>query len=124
MNVVDSSGWLEYFGEGKNANFFSHAIEDVENLIVPTICMFEVFKRMMFLRDEKEALRAIGVMSLGTTTELNRQLAINAAKISREHKLALADSVILATAQADNATLWTQDEHFKNIENVRYIEKK
>jgi toxin FitB len=124
MNVVDSSGWLEYFGEGKNANFFAPAIEKVDQLIVPTICIYEVFKRMSSLLDEQEALRAVGVMSLGEVIELSRQLSLNAAKISRELKLALADSVILATARANNATLWTQDEHFKGLEDVKYIEKK
>jgi toxin FitB len=124
MNVVASSGWLEYFGEGKNANFFAPLIEDIENLIVPTICIYEVFKRMISLRNEQEALRAVGVMSLGKLIEFNRQLAMNAAKISIDFKLALADSIILATAHANDAILWTQDEHFKNLENVKYIEKK
>lgn len=124
MNVVDSSGWLEYFGEGKNASFFSRPIQDIENLIVPTICIYEVFKRLISLRDKEEALRAIGVMSLGQLVELDRQLAMNAAKISLDLKLALADSVIFATARAHDAILWTQDEHFKDLENVKFITKK
>lgn len=124
MNVVDSSGWLEYFGEGKNASFFAPPIEKVDQLIVPTICIYEVFKRLSALLDEQEALRAVGVMSLGKVMELDRQLSLNAAKISRELKLALADSIILATAKACNATLWTQDEHFKGLEDVKYIQKK
>lgn len=124
MNVVDSSGWLEYFGEGKNANFFARPIQNIENLIVPTICIYEVFKRLISLRNKEEALRAIGVMSLGQLIELDRQLALNAAKISMDFKLALADSIILATAQAYDATLWTQDQHFKDLDGVKYIEKK
>ena len=124
MNVVDSSGWLEYFGDGKNADFFARTIENVDNLIVPTICIYEVFKRMILLRGKEEALRAVGVMSLGQLIELNRQLDLNAAKISLDFKLALADSIILATARANNATLWTQDEHFKGLEGVKYVEKK
>jgi predicted nucleic acid-binding protein len=124
MNVVDSSGWLEYFGEGKNVSFFAAAIEKADELIVPTICMYEVFKRMSSLLDEQEALRAIGVMSLGQVIDLDRQLSLNAAKISREVKLALADSVILATARASSAILWTQDEHFKGLEDVRYVQKR
>ncbi len=86
--------------------------------------MYEVFKRMSSLLDEQEALRAIGVMSLGQVIELDRQLSLNAAKIAREFKLALADSVILATTRANSATLWTQDEHFKGLENVKYVQKK
>ncbi|NJC96898.1 MAG: VapC toxin family PIN domain ribonuclease [Anaerolineales bacterium] len=124
MNIVDSSGWLEYFGEGKNAGFFAPPIEKTDQLIVPTICIFEVFKRLSDLVSEDEALQAIGVMSLGQVVDLNRQLALNAAKISREFKLALADSTILATARANNATLWTQDEHFNGLEDVNYTEKK
>ena len=124
MNVVDSSGWLEYFGEGQNAGFFVPPIEKIDQLIVPTICIYEVFKRLSNLVSEDEALGAVGVMSLGQVVELNRQLALNAAKISRELKLALADSIILATARAHNATLWTQDEHFKDLDGVKYIEKK
>ena len=124
MNVVDSSGWLEYFGEGKNASFFARPIQDIENLIVPTICIYEVFKRLLSLRDKEEALRAVGVMSLGQLMELDRQRALNAARISLDLKLALADSIILATARAAGATLWTQDEHFKDLEDVKYVAKR
>jgi toxin FitB len=109
---------------GEKANFFARPIQDLENLIVPTICINEVFKRLSSLRDKEEALRAIGVMSLGHLIELNRQLAMNAAKLSLDLKLALADSVILATARANEATLWTQDEHFKELDGVKFIEKK
>jgi len=124
MNVIDSSGWLEYFGEGKNASFFARPIQDIENLIIPTICIYEVFKLLLSLRGKEEALRAIGVMSLGQVIELNRQLAMNAARISLDFKLALADSIILATAHAYDATLWTQDKHFKDLDGVKFIEKK
>ncbi len=124
MNVVDSSGWLEYFSDTENASFFAKAIQDIENLIVPTICIYEVFKRMTVLEGKDSALRAVGVMSLGKVIDLTFQISLSAAKISLEHKLALADSAILAIARANNATLWTQDEHFKNLEGVKYIEKK
>jgi toxin FitB len=124
MNVVDSSGWLEYFSNGKNVRFFARVIEDIDDLIVPTICIYEVFKRMILLRGEQEALRAVSAMSLGQVIELNRQVAMNAAKISLDFKLSLADSLILATARANDATLWTQDEHFKGLESVKYREKK
>jgi toxin FitB len=124
MNVVDSSGWLEYFGDGKNASFFHRPIQDIENLIVPTICIYEVFQRLLSLREKEEALRAVGVMSLGQLVELDRQLALNAARISLDLKLALADSIILATTRAAEATLWTQDEHFKDLEDVKYVAKR
>ena len=124
MNVVDSSGWIEYFVNGRNADFFNSPIRDTDNLLVPTIFLYEVFKRILLELGEDEALQVTGIMSLGTIVELNRDIAIHAANISLELKLAMADSIILATARANNATLWTQDEHFKGSEGVKYIEKK
>jgi predicted nucleic acid-binding protein len=124
MNVVDSSGWLEYFTEGANADFFAAPIQKTEQLLVPSVCIYEVFKRLLVERDEDAALLAVGLMSHGREIELNRNIAIEAAHISRSLKLAMADSIILATARLHNATLWTQDEHFKDIEGVQFIEKK
>lgn len=124
MNVVDSSGWIEYFTDGGNADFFAPPIRDVDKLIVPTICIYEVFKRLLAERDEDSALLSVGLMSHGREATLDRNIAVEAAQISRELKLAMADSVILATARAHNATLWTQDEHFKGMDGVKYVEKK
>ena len=124
MNVVDSSGWIEYAADGENAEFFKRPIRDVENLLVPTVCLYEVFKIVLRQFGEETALELIGQMSSGTLVDLDRQIAINAAKISTELKLAMADSIILATARLHNATLWTQDEHFKDLDGVKYIEKK
>lgn len=124
MNVVDSSGWVEFAIDEENADFFARPIRASEKLLVPTVCMYEVFKLVLRALGEERALEVIGQMSSGTTVELSRQIAINAARISNELKLAMADSIILATAKIYNATLWTQDEHFKDIEGVKYIEKK
>lgn len=124
MNVVDSSGWIEYFINGPNTDLFASPIQDTENLIVPTICLYEVFKRVLLVLGDDKALKTIGQMSLGTVKVLDRNIAMRAAQISLEIKLAMADSIILATARSFNATLWTQDEHFKDLEGVRYIEKK
>lgn len=124
MNVVDSSGWIEYFINGANADFFSTPIQDSENLIVPTICIYEVFKRVLLKLGDDRALKTIGQMSLTTVVDLDRSIAMQAAQISLETKLAMADSIILATARKYDATLWTQDEHFKDLEGVHYIEKK
>jgi len=124
MNVVDSSGWIEYFINGPNADLFASPIQDTENLIVPTICLYDVFKRVLLVLGDDKALKTIGQMSLGTFKVLDRNIAMRAAQISLEIKLAMADSIILATARGFNATLWTQDEHFKDLEGVRYIEKK
>ncbi len=123
MNVVDSSGWLEYFTKGPNGPFFLPIIQDTLNLIVPTVVIYEVFKRVVTMMGEEAALNIAGFMSSGQEVDLDRKLAIDAGYISLELKLAMADSIILATAQEYEATLWTQDAHFKDIEGVRYIEK-
>jgi predicted nucleic acid-binding protein len=123
MNVVDSSGWLEYFAEGKNAEFFAPAIEDTEHLLVPVICIYEVFKRVMQQRGLGAAQANIGDMQGGCIIDLDAALAMSAAKISVELKLAMADSLILATTRAYQAMLWTQDEHFEGMEGVQYVGK-
>jgi predicted nucleic acid-binding protein len=124
MNLVDSSGWIEYFANGKNVQFFTPPIQDLENLLVPSICIYEVFKRMALVLGEESALQAVGIMSSGTVVEMDLKIALDAAQHSLKRKLAMADSIILATAQAYEAILWTQDAHFKDIEGVEYIEKK
>jgi toxin FitB len=124
MNVVDSSGWLEYFINGKNTAFFAPAIEDSQNVIVPTISLFEVFKRVLVEKDRDNALEAVALMKEGHVVDLDDNLALVAAELSYELKLPLADSIILATARANNATLWTQDAHFKDVEGVKYLQKK
>ncbi len=124
MNVVDSSGWVEYFNKGPNAHVFLPPIQDTQNLIVPTICLYEVFKKVNLQFGEETALQAMAVMTLGKVVELDRDLAVDSALVSTEMKLAMADSIILATARGYGAILWTQDEHFKNIPGVKFISKK
>jgi predicted nucleic acid-binding protein len=123
MNVVDSSGWLEYFINGNNANFFAPIIENTEDVLVPTISLFEVYKRVLIEKDRNDALEAIAIMKGGSLIDLDDNLALVAAELSYEFKLPLADSIILATARANDATLWTQDAHFQDLEGVKYIEK-
>ena len=121
MNVVDSSGWLEYFADGINADFFAPAIIDVSNLVVPSVIIYEVFKKVFQQRGENEALQAVAIMYQGLVVELDIKIALTAARISLDLKLPMADSIIYATAKAYNAILWTQDSHFQDIQNVRYI---
>jgi toxin FitB len=123
MNLVDSSGWLEYLADGPNAGFFAPTIEDVNRLIVPTISLLEVFKRVLQQRDENDALQAVALMKQGAVVDLDSALAINAAKLGKDLKLPLADSIILATAKACDATVWTQDSDFEGLEGVRFIAK-
>ncbi len=123
MNIVDSSGWLEYFANGPNADFYAPAIENVSELIVPSISIYEVFKRVLQQRSESEALLAIALMEQGQVVNLDTIIALSSARMSIDLKLPMADSVMLATARAFNAALWTQDSDFKGIEDVQYIEK-
>lgn len=123
MNVVDSCGWLEYFADGQNADFFAPIIEHTALLIVPSISLFEVFKRVLQQRGENEALRAVALMQQGRVVPLDDALALSAAKLSFDLKLPMADSLILATARAHTAVLWTQDDDFARIQGVQYIQK-
>jgi len=120
VNVVDSSGWLEYFSDGPAANFFAPAIEKTDALVVPTLSLYEVFKRILQQRDESAALNAVALMQQGTVVELTASLALSAATIGAQLKLPLADSVIYATARAHEAILWTQDSDFEGLPHVRY----
>jgi toxin FitB len=124
LNLVDSSGWLEYFTNSANAFFFAPAIEDEKHLPVPAISIYEVFKKLLVETDEGIAIQAISQMQLGKVIPLDESLAINAAKLGNDLKLALANSIILATAYLFKATLFTQDDHFKNIHGVKFIAKK
>ena len=124
MNIVDSSGWLEYFADGENAGFFAPVIEDTGNLIVPVICVYEVFKRILLVQGLDVAELRIADLYKGQQADLTAPLALSAAQLSVEYKLPMADSLILGTARAYDATLWTQDEHFKSIPGVKFIAKK
>lgn len=124
MNVVDSSGWLEYFAGGPNANFFAKPIEATAELVVPTLSLYEVFKKIAQQRGEGDALQAVAVMQQGKVVELSSTLTLSAAKVSMQLSLPMADSVMLATARASNAVLWTQDADFATVPGVRYVAKK
>jgi len=123
MNLVDSSGWLEYFADGRNARFFAPALEDTENLIVSTINIYEVFKRVLQQRGEDAALQAVALMQQANIVDVTSPIAIDAANISTELKLPMADSIILATARAYGATLWTQDADLYGLPGVRFTKK-
>lgn len=123
MNIVDSCGWLEFFADGPHADFYAAAIADTEHLFVPTVTLFEVFKRVLQQRDEDSALQAVAIMHQGRILELSAELALLAAKLGHTHKLPMADAIILASAQQVGAVVWTQDGDFEGLENVRYIPK-
>ena len=124
MNVVDSSGWLEYFADGPNAAFFVPAIEATRELLVPTLSLYEVFKRVLQQRGEGQALQAVALMQQGQIVDLTAAIALSAAKASIERRLPMADSIMLITAQTHGATFWTQDADFDSVEGVKYVAKK
>lgn len=121
MNVVDSSGWLEYFAGGPNAGFFAGAIEDRDRLVVPALTFYEVFKRIAQQREEGAALQAVAAMGQGQMVDLTPDLALAAARLSLREGLPMADSIILATARAHGATLWTQDVDFRGLPGVEFV---
>jgi predicted nucleic acid-binding protein len=124
MNIVDSSGWLAYFADEGNAKHFIVPLSNPSALIVPTITIYEVFKVILRESGENDALQAVVAMQKGGVVDLNPSLALSAARLSLEHRLPMANGIILATAQEFKATIWTQDVHFKGISKVKYFPRK
>lgn len=123
MNVVDSSGWLEFLADGPNADAFSEPILKPEILLVPVMSIYEVFKKVLLERDETTALQVVALMMQGRLVELDADLALTGAKLSIELRLPMADSLILSTARQHGATLWTQDKDFAGMDGVQYFPK-
>ncbi|MFH2047405.1 MAG: type II toxin-antitoxin system VapC family toxin [Pseudomonadota bacterium] len=123
MNIVDSSGWLEYFSGGPNSTQFSMPLEDASSLIVPIITIYEVFKVVLREAGENEALQSVAAMQKGKVIELSISLSLSAAKLSLIHKLPMADSIIFATAKLYQCDIWTLDTHFKDLPGVKYFPK-
>jgi predicted nucleic acid-binding protein len=120
VNVVDSSGWIEYLSGGPNAGFFAEPIESSEPLLVLVLSLFEVYRHMLRNTDREEALRVVAAMRRGRVVDLDDGLALDAAELSVERGLAMADSLLLATAEAHGADFWTQDADFDGMAGVRY----
>jgi len=123
MNIIDSSFWLEYFAGTKTGDIVSDIVENIDELIVPTITLYEVFKKLLLERNEDDALLAVGHMKQGKVIDLTEELSLSAAKISIKYKLPMADSIIYATNMKYNCILWTQDQHFSGLYSVNYFEK-
>ena len=124
MNIVDSSGWLAYFADEPNAKHFLIPLNDIDSLVVPTVTIYEVFKVVLRESSENEALQAAVAMQKGKVVDLTASMAIYASRISLEHKISMADSIVLATAKEFEAVIWTQDSDFKNIDDVKYFPRK
>ena len=120
MNLVDSSGWLEYLADGKNAKFFAHVIENTDELIVSVINIYEIYKKVLLEKDENTALQVVGLMQQAKVIDVTPSIAIQAAKFSYEFKIPMADSIIYTTAKMSDSIVWTQDAHFKDLDGVKY----
>ena len=123
MNIVDTSGWLEYIGETDRAKFFIEPIESISNLIVPSIILYETFKKLILESDENKALISLAHMQQAKIIDIDSSIALYAAKLSIDYKLPMADSIIYAIAKKYNAIIWTQDQHFESLENIKYFPK-
>jgi len=123
MVILDSSCWLEYFLDGKGADHYAPTIENNGEIIVPAIVLHEVFKVVMRARNEDSALAAAGVLQQFPVISVDENIAMYSAKLGQEDGLAMADSMILATAHIHHASLWTQDADFRNLPSVKYFEK-
>ena len=124
MNIVDSCGWLEYIADGPNASFFAGALEDVPQLIVPSISLYEVYKRVLQQRGEDMARQVVAAMMQARVVDLDAEIAVSAAKLAAEAKLPMADSIMLATARLHGATLWTQDADLEGFADVAFVSKR
>ena len=124
MNLIDSSVWLEYFAAGPQAGSFAAVIEQVDTLLVPTIMLVEVTRRVLQQRDEDAALQIAAMLHQGQVVPLDAGLAVSAAQLGVAHQLPLADSIIYATAKQYQATVWTMDAHFAALAGVRYVPKR
>ena len=123
MIILDSSCWLEYFLNGKRADSYAAIIEEKGEVIVPAIVLHEVFKVAMRASGEDSALAVAGILQQFPIILVDENIAMFSAKIGQQYDLAMADSMILATAQIHHAILWTQDADFKGRANVKYFEK-
>jgi len=123
MNIIDSSFWLEYFAGTEAGDIISDIIEKTDELIIPTITIYEVFKKLLLERNEDDALLAVGHMKQGKIIDLTEELSLSASRISVKYKLPMADSIIYATNLKYNCILWTQDQHFIDLISVNYFEK-
>jgi predicted nucleic acid-binding protein len=123
VNVVDSSGWIEFFADAPNARFFSKPIGAVESLLVPSVILLEVYRYVLRQRGREAALQAAATMHQGGVIDLDAGLAIEAAELGASYGLPLADSIIYASALAHDAILWTQDSDFEGLDSVKYRPK-
>jgi toxin FitB len=121
--VVDSSGWIEVFTDGPQAERFLEALQDETSLVVPSITILEVFKWILREHSEADAIQAIAVMQRGEVVDLDGSIAIAAAQLSHRLRLPMADSIILTTARQKQARLYSMDSDFQGLDDVELVLK-
>lgn len=124
MIVVDSSGWLEFLTDGPLAVQYAARLRQPATVITPTIVVYEVYKHAKRLRGEEAAMDAVAAMQKTRIVPLTNELALVAADLSLEHKLPMADAIVLATARHHDAQVITSDVDFEGVPGVVYIAKK
>ena len=123
MNLVDSSGWIEYLQDTVRADLFAHAIEERHQLLVPTIALFEVHKVLSRSLPQALVTQCLNVMRLGRVLDLTDKRAIAASQMAARHKLAMADAAMYCMAREFEAMFWTQDVDYQGLDGVRYCAK-
>ena len=123
MILVDSSGWIEFVTAGSLGSEYRSLLLGKESIVTPTIVVYEVYKALSRL-DPRLAEEAVGAMRRTRIVPLTEPLALRSARVSRERRLAMADAILYATAEAEGAELATSDAHFKGLPGVRYLVKK
>jgi len=120
VNVVDASGWLEYFSDGPDAAFFAQVLQETERLLVPTVTILDVFGSICRTHGESAALQAAAAMQQGTVVALDTPGALEAGRLAVSHGVPASAGAVLAVAERHSATVWTLDERVRHVPGVRY----
>jgi toxin FitB len=123
MNVVDSSGWIEFFLGTPAGRIYKPVVEQTDQLIVPALALFEVHKFLSRSIDTAQRDVCLEIMRRGTVVPVTDARAIAASTVAQQHKLAMADAVMYSIALEHKATLWTQDVDYQGLAGVRYTAK-
>lgn len=120
VNLVDASGWLEYFSDGPDAAFIAQTLQEIDRLVVPVVTILEVFERVCRDHGEGEALQAVAAMQQGRVVPLDTSLALEAGRLAVEHRVPATAGAVLAAAARHEARVWTLDERLRHVPGVQY----
>jgi len=120
MNIVDASGWIEYFADGPDAAFVAQTLQETDTLLVPTVTILEVFGHVCRDHGESAALQAAAAMQQGQVISLDTPGALDAGRLSVEHGVSASAGAVLAAARQHSATVWSLDEGVRHVKGVRF----